>query len=111
MGSAASAAFCVSRGFRDLFWAQDKSNARPFMAWLLELMEWVSETHSGARIGVVGMCLTGGYAIAAIAKPQVEAVAACQPSAPFVFKIATLGLSDKERDCAKQGKPGKEFLA
>ncbi|MEP4197033.1 MAG: dienelactone hydrolase family protein [Aliishimia sp.] len=107
MGDLASAAFCLSREFRRLFSAKDASGGRPFTAWLLELVQSVSDENPGAKIGAVGMCMTGGFVIAAIAEPQVEAVAACQPSAPFLFKIETLGLSDAERQMVRDGKEGK----
>lgn len=107
MGGVASLAFCLSREFRALFAARDRSKARPFTAWLLELVDSVSTEHPDQNIGVVGMCLTGGFAIAAIAAPQVSAVIACQPSMPVLFDIKTLGLSDAERRNVQDGKTHK----
>ncbi|SLN19358.1 Dienelactone hydrolase family protein [Falsiruegeria litorea R37] len=107
MGKMATVAFCLSREFRDLFSAEGGSNARPFTAWLLELVQEVSDNHPDENVGVIGMCLTGGFAIAAIAEPQVQAVAACQPSAPFIFNIETLGLSETERQNVKASKAEK----
>lgn len=107
MGTFASAAFCVSREFRDLFSAKAGTNARPFTAWLHELVQEVSDKHPESKIGVVGMCLTGGFAISAIAEPHVQAVASCQPAAPFFFNIKTLGLSETERQRVEVGKESK----
>jgi len=103
MNTLETAFFCMSREFRSLFTAKDKTNTRPFTAWLLDLVEHVGEESPDSKIGVVGMCLTGGFAIAAIAKPQVNAVAACQPSMPFFSNIETLGLSTAERNDASAG--------
>ena len=106
MGKIASLAYCTTRTFRDLF-APDTSNARPFTAWLMELLQKISDDHPNTKIGAIGMCLTGGFVISAIAKPQVAAVAACHPTAPFFFNIHTLGLSDAERESIIAGKEGK----
>lgn len=107
MGRADMAKFCLSYEFRELFHAKDSKNTRPFTAWLLELVQEVSDDNPDTKIGVVGMCLTGGFAIAAIARPEVEAVAACQPAFPFLFKIQTLGLSVAQRQSVRDGIAGK----
>lgn len=107
MNTLETAFFCTSREFRSLFTATDETNTRPFTAWLLQLVEHVGRESSGSKIGVVGMCLTGGFAISAIASPQVNAVAACQPSMPFFSNIEKLGLSAAERDDASAGAQGK----
>lgn len=103
MNTGQSIAFCMTKEFRDLFSAVSRTETRPFTAWLLELVQNVADRHSGAKIGLVGMCLTGGFAIASVAKPQVHAVAACQPSFPFFFNIKTLGLSKSDRERIEAG--------
>lgn len=94
--------FCMSREFKSLF-AANRDNTRPFTAWMLELVNHVADDHPGANVGLVGMCLTGGFAIAAIADPRVTAVASCQPAFPFFRNISTLGLSPAERQNARAG--------
>ncbi|MBY5935254.1 dienelactone hydrolase family protein [Tateyamaria omphalii] len=107
MGMLGCAAFCLSREFRALFAASGPSRARPIAAWILELVQKVAEDNPGAAIGTIGMCMTGGFAIVGIADPRVQAVVACQPSAPFFREIETLGLSEAERDSVRAGKTGK----
>lgn len=102
-----SLAFCVTKEFRHLFAAKSMSQSRPFTAWLLSLIRDVADRHPDAKIGVVGMCLTGGFAIAGVADPRVTAVAACQPSFPFFWNIKTLGFSDADRARIEAGTASK----
>jgi hypothetical protein len=101
MNGLQSLRFCLSAEFRGLFGAGG-DGGRPFTAWLLHLVRIVSQEHSERKVGVVGMCLTGGFALAGIAQPNVEAAAACQPAFPFFFGIETLGLSERERDAVRR---------
>ncbi len=90
--------FCVSREFRELFMPDGvERHARPVTEWLQELVHHVADENPDTKIGVMGMCLTGGFSLAAIAMPPVEAVIACQPAVPFIFNISTLGMSDEQR--------------
>lgn len=92
---------CVTKEFRELFCAEgEDKHARPFTAWMLHLIAEVREQHPEEKIGVIGMCLTGGFALAAIADPGVHASVACQPSMPFFHHFSTLALSASERDMA-----------
>jgi hypothetical protein len=102
MNAAQSAMFCVSAEFRSLFGSRGgKDQGRPFTAWLLHLVREVARRHPGRTVGAVGLCLTGGFALATIAEPGVGAAAACEPAFPFFRRIATLGLSKTERDRAR----------
>jgi dienelactone hydrolase len=92
---------CLRSEFRRLFYHRSEDGeGRPFTGWLLHLVSTVGSRHPEALIGVVGMCLTGGFALAALARPKVDAVIACQPAWPLFFSIATLGLSTAERNGA-----------
>lgn len=97
MGIAKSAAFCMSREFRLLFSRKNSEDETPFSNWLLKLCKDVYSINQGSRIGVVGMCLTGGFALVTISDINVEAAVACQPSFPFFTQIHTLGLSSEQR--------------
>lgn len=98
--------FCISAEFRALFAAIENQNlSRPFTKWLLGFVELISARHPGDKIGVVGMCLTGNFALAAIAKPNINAAVSCQSSFPFFLNISSLGLSAQERkDAARRAR-------
>jgi dienelactone hydrolase len=94
---------CLRKEFYQLFLPKlGTSPARPFTMWMLNLIREVREENPDQKIGVVGMCLTGGFALAAIADSGVHASIACQPSVPFIFNISTLGLSNEEREMASR---------
>lgn len=90
--------FCISREFKQLFTLRSvDEDGAPFASWLLALVSEVSKQNPEKKIGVVGMCLTGSFAIAAIVHPSVNAAISCQPSYPFFRNIETLGLSKTQR--------------
>ena len=64
----------------------------------------ISERHGGAKIGVVGMCLTGALPIALMSEGCVAAPVVAQPSAPLLSLTAnaraSLSISDAELDAA-----------
>ena len=70
---------CVSREFSTL--AAGKSS--PVIAWLRALGHQEHERAGGPGIGVVGMCFTGGFALAMAVDPLVVAPVLSQPSLPF----------------------------
>ncbi|MGO9560947.1 MAG: dienelactone hydrolase family protein, partial [Acidimicrobiales bacterium] len=51
---------CISREFATL--ARNKTS--PITQWLRALARHAHEEHGGPGVGVVGMCLTGGFALA-----------------------------------------------
>lgn len=111
MSNKEARAFCVSQEFKDLFAAAEGSGGgRPFTAWLLHLTRQVLAENPGRKVGVVGMCLTGGFALAAIAEERVGAAVACQPAFPFFRGIRTLGLSEEERRRASERARGLAAL-
>jgi dienelactone hydrolase len=89
---------CVSREFTML--ATKKSST--ITKWLNELAHHEHEATGGPGVGVVGMCLTGGFALAMLVDPVVVAPVLSQPSLPAAFRKnsparSALGLSDDER--------------
>jgi dienelactone hydrolase len=68
---------CLSEEFDALARNAD----RPLTRWIQALARHQRET-THARVGVVGMCLTGGFALAAAVDPAVDAAVASQPSIP-----------------------------
>lgn len=80
---------CVSEEFARL-----KGGVRaPITDWLRALAHDIAEREGGARIGVVGMCLTAGFVIPMILEPGVGAAVMAQPSVPFsaLYRISGLG--------------------
>lgn len=69
---------CVSREFHLL-----KTGASsPIVDWLRPLAALAHEECGGKGVGVVGMCLTGGFALSMAVDPVVLAPVLCQPSMP-----------------------------
>jgi dienelactone hydrolase len=81
MGALARSAVpaCVSREFT--VWATGRSS--PIVEWLRELARHEHQRCGGPGVGVVGMCFTGGFALAMATDPAVVAPVMSQPSLPF----------------------------
>jgi len=92
------AMFCISGEFRSLFAVGAREGDRTIVKLLDEIIDHVSKSHPDQPIGVIGMCLTGGFSVAGIAKEKVGAAICCQPSYPFVFDVKSVGLSDQRRE-------------
>lgn len=82
---------CLRREF-SLF-ANDKSS--PIVDWLRALCSDLRQSQGVDKIGVIGMCLTGNFAISLMAEEQVLAGVASQPSMPL-FKHDALHMSSEE---------------
>jgi dienelactone hydrolase len=89
---------CVSKEFRIL--ATDASS--PVTAWLRALAAEEHRLHGGPGVGAIGMCLTGGFALAMLLEPAVVAPVLSQPSLPVAIgrRGGELGLSNAEREAA-----------
>ncbi len=91
---------CVSREFH--VFALNKSS--PITAWLRALARLEHERCGGPGVGVVGMCLTGGFALAMMVDPVVVAPVLSQPATPAAVTAAgrrALGLSPAELTAVK----------
>jgi dienelactone hydrolase len=75
------ARICLSREFTAL----RRGRSSPITAWLRALARFVREETGGGSVGVIGMCLTGGFALAMLLDEAVAAPVVCQPSLPLVF--------------------------
>lgn len=90
--------FCMRREF-ELF-ARNRSS--PIVDWLKALCRQL-KSDSGARgVGVIGMCLTGNFAISLMADDAVLAAVASQPSLPLAIPSA-LHMSASELSAVKAG--------
>lgn len=84
---------CISREFANL----RGGVSSPITTWLRGLAAHISKHSCGARIGAIGMCLTGAFAIPLVIDPHVVAAVAAQPSAPLSPVFVALGLGCERR--------------
>jgi dienelactone hydrolase len=83
--------FCMRREFH-LF---QKNRSSPIVDWLKALCVDTKITSAGEGVGVIGMCLTGNFAMSLMADDSVLAAVASQPSMPF-GKAEALHMSEDE---------------
>jgi len=86
---------CVSREFT--VWALGRSS--PIVQWLRALAHHAHEASGGQPVGAVGMCLTGGFALAMAVDEFLAAPVLSQPSCPFAFtpsRARSIDASDDE---------------
>lgn len=101
---------CVSKEFTKL----RTGVTTPVAGWLRSLARELHEELGGPGVGALGMCFTGGFALAMMVDAPVTAPVLCQPSAPFVpgaKRGADINLSPGDLDIVK-GKcaAGQEVL-
>lgn len=92
--------FCVRREFT--FFARGRTS--PIAGWLRALARGLHDETGGDGVGVVGMCFTGGFALAMMADAPVIAPVLAEPSLPFpvgVKRGADLGLSPADLAAVK----------
>ncbi len=94
-------AICIRREFH--VWAADRSS--PIVDWLRALARQAHAECGGRGVGAVGMCFTGGFALAMMTEPAVVAPVVAQPSLPLIAgskrRAAAIGASPQEIACAK----------
>jgi dienelactone hydrolase len=94
-------AICIRREFS--IWAANRSS--PIVDWLRALARKAHAGCGGRGVGAVGMCFTGGFALAMMTEPAVVAPVLSQPSLPFPVSAdrrAALGVSPDEIACARR---------
>lgn len=90
---------CIRREFN--VWANGKSSA--IVDWLRALAREAHRDCGGRGVGAVGMCFTGGFALAMMTEPSVVAPVLSQPSLPFGRGSKdALDCSAAEIACAKR---------
>src|SRR5579863_4904347 len=93
---------CVRREFSA--WSAGKSS--PIVDWLRALARKAHAECGGKGVGAVGMCFTGGFALAMMTEPVVVAPVLSQPSLPMAFgnqeRAAGFDASPAEVACAKR---------
>jgi dienelactone hydrolase len=86
---------CISREFS----AFALKRTSPITVWLRKLAAAEHERCGGPGVGVVGMCFTGGFALAMMVDDIVLAPVLSQPSLPFPLskrRKADIGISDAD---------------
>jgi dienelactone hydrolase len=86
---------CVSKEFSKLA----LKSTSPVTVWLRKLAAAEHERCGGPGVGVVGMCFTGGFALAMMVDEIVLAPVLSQPSLPFPLgkkRKADIGISDDD---------------
>jgi dienelactone hydrolase len=92
---------CVSREFST--WAAGRTS--PVISWLRALARRLHAECEGPGVGAVGMCFTGGFALAMMVDETMVAPVLSQPALPFPVgarRAADLGLSADDVDAVTQ---------
>ncbi len=95
---------CIRREFS--VWATDRSS--PIVDWLRALAREAFAACGGAGVGAIGMCFTGGFALAMMTEPSVVAPVLSQPSLPMCIgpgkrrRAAAIDASPEEIACARR---------
>ena len=91
---------CISREFTTL----RTGVTTPVAGWLRSLARELHAELGGPGVGALGMCFTGGFALAMMVDESVTAPVLCQPSAPFAVSPARsrdLNLSPADLDVVR----------
>lgn len=92
---------CVSREFTT--WARGVTT--PVAGWLRSLARDLHAELGGPGVGALGMCFTGGFALAMMVDESTVAPVVCQPSAPFIGlpgRAGDLNLSPADADVVRR---------
>lgn len=92
---------CVSREFTKL----RAGVTSPIADWLRSLARSLHAELGGPGVGALGMCLTGGFALAMMVDDSVAAPVVAQPSLPAAMgrtRSADLGLSPADLDVVRR---------
>jgi dienelactone hydrolase len=92
---------CITREFAAFARRAD----RPIAEYVRALARHLHEQVGGPGVGVIGMCFTGGFALAAAVEPAVLAPVASQPSLPLPLGAARrrdIGMSEREEAAVAQ---------
>jgi dienelactone hydrolase len=72
---------CLHREFS--VFASHRSS--PICDWLRALCTWLHDDSGGRGVGLIGMCLTGNFALSMLAEPWMMAPILSQPSLPYAL--------------------------
>jgi len=95
-------AICIRREFN--VWQTGRSS--PVVDWLKALARQAHAECGGRGVGAVGMCFTGGFALAMMTEPSVVAPVLSQPSLPMAAgsrrRAAGIDISPAEIACVRK---------
>lgn len=94
--------FCVRREFNMFL----RGKQSPVAAWMRALVADIDTRENGAGVGVIGMCLTGSFALTLMAEDAVRAGVASQPALP-AFGGDHLHMTPDEAAAARAGMEAK----
>jgi dienelactone hydrolase len=103
--SATLPGLCVRREFTKLATRETS----PIAGWLRSLARELHAERGGPGVGALGMCFTGGFALAMMVDDSVAAPVLCQPSVPFAIgrrRSADVNLSPAELDVVRERAAG-----
>ena len=92
---------CISREFTKLA----RNETSPVAGWLRSLARELHDELGGPGVGALGMCFTGGFALAMMVDDAVAAPVLCQPSVPFAVgkaRAADLNLSPADLEVVRR---------
>ncbi|WP_310475150.1 dienelactone hydrolase family protein [Sandarakinorhabdus sp.] len=90
---------CIRREFS--VWSDGRSS--PIVDWLRALARQAHEECGGPGVGAIGMCFTGGFALAMMTEPSVIAPVLSQPSLPLMGgKTGSIDATPTEIACARR---------
>ncbi|OYZ17065.1 MAG: dienelactone hydrolase [Sphingomonadales bacterium 28-64-96] len=89
---------CIRREFS----AWNDGRSSPIVDWLRALAKQAHDECGGPGVGAVGMCFTGGFALAMMTEPSVIAPVLSQPSLPLRgAKTGSIDATPAEIACAR----------
>jgi dienelactone hydrolase len=100
-GLAAMVKVCIAKEFTT--WALRQTS--PIITWLRALAAELHGELGGPGVGAVGMCFSGGFALAMMVDDVIQAPVCSQPSLPFAFGRARkidLNLDPSDLDIVKR---------
>ncbi|MBD3927402.1 dienelactone hydrolase family protein [Nocardioides cavernae] len=92
---------CISRELTKLA----RGVTTPVAGWLRSLARDLHAEVGGPGVGALGMCFTGGFALAMMVDDSTVAPVVCQPSVPFIGlpgRAADLNLSPADADVVRR---------
>jgi dienelactone hydrolase len=92
---------CVNKEFTKMALGE----TTPVAGWLRSLARELHAELGGPGVGALGMCFTGGYALAMMVDDAVVAPVLCQPSSPFAVgrkRSADLNLSPQDLEIVRE---------